>query len=91
MSTHNICFWGDIRKIIFGYPLVPGAMYSVMDIFDSRSVIYEDEKIWLWEKKRTIENRYTQKKCVFLCIYIYKHSDIGVNNHYYQMLQPIRL
>ena len=27
MSTHNICFHGEIRKIICGYPLLSVAMY----------------------------------------------------------------
>ena len=26
MSTHNICFCGEIRKILYGYPLMSGAM-----------------------------------------------------------------
>ena len=26
MNTHNICFRGEIRKIIWGYPLLSGAM-----------------------------------------------------------------
>ena len=26
MSTHNICFCGEIRKILCGYPLLPVAM-----------------------------------------------------------------
>ena len=28
MSTHNICFREEIRKIIFGYPLLSGAVDS---------------------------------------------------------------
>ena len=27
MSTHNICFCGEIRKILFGYPLLSVAMH----------------------------------------------------------------
>ena len=26
MSTHNICFHGEIRKILYGYPLLSVAM-----------------------------------------------------------------
>ena len=26
MSTHNICFHGEIRKILCGFPLLSGAM-----------------------------------------------------------------
>ena len=29
MSTHNICFGGDMRKILHGYPILSGAMGSV--------------------------------------------------------------
>ena len=28
MSTHNICFHGEIRKIICGYPLLSGAVHK---------------------------------------------------------------
>ena len=26
MSTHNVCFYGAIKKILCGYPLLPAAM-----------------------------------------------------------------
>ena len=29
MSTHNICFCGEIRKILCGYPLISVAMEKV--------------------------------------------------------------
>ena len=32
MSTHNICFHGEIRKILCGYPLFSVAMCK-MDLF----------------------------------------------------------
>ena len=28
MSTHNVCFHGEIRKMLCGYPLLSVAMYS---------------------------------------------------------------
>ena len=28
MSTHNMCFHGEIRKIFCGYPLLSGALGS---------------------------------------------------------------
>ena len=28
MSTHNICFCGEIRKILCGYPLLSVAMFK---------------------------------------------------------------
>ena len=33
MSTHNACFHGIIRKIICGYPLLPGAMRNKKKMF----------------------------------------------------------
>ena len=33
MITHNICFYGEIRKILFGYPLLFfGAVNTAFDI-----------------------------------------------------------
>ena len=34
MSTHNICFRGEIRKILCGYPLLSVAIVSVRIIAD---------------------------------------------------------
>ena len=31
MSTHNICFHGEIRKILCGYPLLTVAMFRMSD------------------------------------------------------------
>ena len=31
MSTHNICFHGEIRKIFYGYPLFSGAVVNDID------------------------------------------------------------
>ena len=33
MSTHNICFCGEIRKISCGYPLLSVAMYISIFFF----------------------------------------------------------
>ena len=32
MSTHNICFLGEIRKILYGYPLLSVAMSIFSDL-----------------------------------------------------------
>ena len=32
MSTHNICFRGEIRKILCGYPLLSLAMFRALDL-----------------------------------------------------------
>ena len=34
MSTHNICFRGEIRKILCGYPLLSVAMSLFYDMFN---------------------------------------------------------
>ena len=41
MSTHNICFRGEIRKILCGYPLLSVAMVQADRIF----TIYTSSKI----------------------------------------------
>ena len=33
MSTHNICFHGEIRKIFTGYPLLSRPMYMELGIW----------------------------------------------------------
>ena len=30
-GTHNICFHGEIRKVLCGYPILYGAMYKNLD------------------------------------------------------------
>ena len=35
-GTHNICFCGEIRKIITWYPLLSGAMYDIWEKHSSR-------------------------------------------------------
>ena len=32
MGTHNICFHGEIRKILCGYPLLSVAMYKELEL-----------------------------------------------------------
>ena len=32
MSTHNICFYGEIRKLLCGYPLLCGAMQLIISL-----------------------------------------------------------
>ena len=38
MSTHNIHFRGEIRKILCGYPLLSVAMSYTVKVMSSRSV-----------------------------------------------------
>ena len=35
MSTHNICFRGEIRKILCGYPLLSVAMRNRLKYYQS--------------------------------------------------------
>ena len=41
MSTHNICFGGEIRKILCGYPLLSVAMdtHSYLDLCHGYNVV----------------------------------------------------
>ena len=32
MSTHNVCFHGEIRKILHGYPLLSVAMKTILKV-----------------------------------------------------------
>ena len=59
MSTHNICFHGEIRKILCGYPLSPVAMLSLSQPRLSRITAYLKVKIWSLPKH---ENLTTGKK-----------------------------
>ena len=34
MSTHNMCFHGDIRKILCRYPLLSGGVKELYDRFE---------------------------------------------------------
>ena len=43
MSTHNVCFHGEIRRILCGYPLLSIAMISVqpdLDILVHQYILY---------------------------------------------------
>ena len=58
MSTHNICFHGEIRKILCGYPLLSVAMYihPSMSVCPVRS--YEKKFHSLSFEKISIFNSY---------------------------------
>ena len=45
MSTHNICFRGEIRKIICGYPLLSVAMPCVLKDIPPTSVIVKHSRL----------------------------------------------
>ena len=38
MSTHNICFLGEIRKILYGYPLLSVAM-SIFHLVEPGAIL----------------------------------------------------
>ena len=48
MSTHNICFHGDIRKIITWYPLLSRPMYElILHFLNIKLFEPHPEKIYL--------------------------------------------
>ena len=40
MSTHNICIRREIRKILFGYPLLSVAMSPGSSVYSSSQVLH---------------------------------------------------
>ena len=38
MSTHNICFRGEVRKILYGYPLLSVAMIAAKAVLTSTHI-----------------------------------------------------
>ena len=50
MSTHNICFCGEIRKILCGYPLSSVAMFEtkmyLAGILQGNSMEYPQDMHW---------------------------------------------
>ena len=60
MSTHNICFCGEIRKILCGYPLLSVAMTAVMHLPTSPATfscnfLYETHNFHLGETQDSIK------------------------------------
>ena len=53
MSTHNICFCGEIRKILCGYSLLTGTMLSHYAL-----VIYD---IWTYHEKSILVVDFTDE------------------------------
>ena len=47
MSTHNICFLREIRKILCGYPLLSVAMYKTLFSFQWPMFLYRSINIML--------------------------------------------
>ena len=45
MSTHNICFCGEIRKLLCGYPLLSVAMHSGPGLHCSQWMIIAPDKV----------------------------------------------
>ena len=48
MSTHNICFRGEIRKILCGYPLLSVAKLTYIYIYMSQLDLHCLHRYWLW-------------------------------------------
>ena len=56
MSTHNICFSGEIRKMFCGYPFLSGAMvYTVCsDSLVHSSTLYAQTHWYIHESSSTL-------------------------------------
>ena len=74
MSTHNICFCGEIRKLLSGYPLLSGRMefpgifpqnhilgYSLEAPLQGTSNVYAQD-VFLWKNKENINTSWLKKK-----------------------------
>ena len=56
MSTHNICFCGEIRKILCGYPLLPVAMSLAtqnVSCGDSEQTAQMHRPIWIFTRHKS--------------------------------------
>ena len=64
MSTHNVCFHGEIRKILFGYLLLSGDMVHIIVTSHSKLNTYipliSGQLAWLVrvETEQTIRKRF---------------------------------
>ena len=59
MSTHNICFLGEIRKILCGYPLLSVAMHHCTWLNQTACALYGFGicRLYLPEKKYVSLNK----------------------------------
>ena len=44
MSTHNVCFYQEIRQIIYGYPLLSAAMHFCLSSSILLSITEDDRQ-----------------------------------------------
>ena len=47
MCTHKICFLGEVRKILRGYPILSGAMQSLTIPLMSIFMLYLSQKAFI--------------------------------------------
>ena len=64
MSTHNVCFHGELRKILCGYRFLPGAItiITVVTFHNSRQIASQDKSFSKYSDKRIctiLVNRYS--------------------------------
>ena len=75
MSTNNICFHGEIRKLFFLYPLLSGAMV----------IRHYDLSLWIYmynEKKKTIaldKVLFSTKKYLYFSYFSTKTYVVGTH------------
>ena len=82
MSTHNICFCGEIRKLLWGYPLLSVAMHSGPGLHCSqRMIIAPDKVLFFSPEKYGYLPYFTTKTCHG---YSLEASQRGTSNKYPQ-------
>ena len=72
MSTHNICFHGEIRKILYGYPLLSVAMkymYTQKEDTNQPAIMHSLIRVFVVHMKK-----------VFILGYPKKHSEDSNQN-----------
>ena len=45
MCTHKICFLGEVRKILRGYPILSGATQSLTMLLMGIFMLYRSQKV----------------------------------------------
>ena len=79
MSAHNICFCGEIRKIICGYPLLSVAMLHVSCLSYHLSLcrLFNEcpQHMFLWRNKKNINTFGLKKKSILSFLIVLGFND----------------
>ena len=86
MSTHNICFHREIRRIIYGYPLLSVAMQGYSKIDKQEPLLY-----WMnvqADLSLSWSHRSYCRFCRYMCWLIYKCLHEMSNNIWEKYFSP---